>query len=498
MILNKVYSEPEWLFETVEFKKKWINIIFARKDEQGDSKKSLNGVWKSLLLNLIDYALLSSKTPHIKSFEENNDIANHKLVLDFSINDELYRIKRSFETPNEWIIFWSEWNINVYDSTTLLKTVLCDLIFEKKDYKGSYSNKWLRKMLPFYIKKQESKKNAPALKWVQNLVQETYWVKDIAGAQSKIDKLRIQVEQETENIENFKLAEQYKNIEEDSNDLTVKIKELIFTNHKERNKIRAYESSYLLDDQVQTTKIKRMYVDLNELLAKNIKKSLDDAIKFRQKISKSRKDFLAAEIDSIKDSINIRNKKVDELEIKRAELYEFLSSKKAIKDLSEAYLELNKKTEQLKNLESQIRTFNDLTIQVAKDKEEAQQIYTKIVLASIEIKNDLKWFKSVFFELHNSMYPENKDEDFWLEFEVNEKKDSKVDIDVLLPQDLSYWKNRAKTLLYDLSVLLNSIKNSCNGPKFIIHDWIFDWIDKAHFVTLYEYLKEIEPNMPDN
>jgi hypothetical protein len=56
-----------------------------------------------------------------------------------------------------------------------------------------------------------------------------------------------------------------------------------------------------------------------------------------------------------------------------------LSSKKAIVDLSEAYLDLNKKSEMIKDLESKIKTFNDLRIDVAKNKEKAQSIYTKIV-----------------------------------------------------------------------------------------------------------------------
>jgi uncharacterized protein YydD (DUF2326 family) len=65
-------------------------------------------------------------------------------------------------------------------------------------------------------------------------------------------------------------------------------------------------------------------------------------------------------------------------------------------------------------------------------------------------------------------------------------------MNIFLPKDLSYWKNRAKTLLYDLSILINSIKKWFTWPKFIIHDWIFDWIDKAHLIKLYEYLTKLE------
>ena len=73
MLLNKLYSEPLGLFsKTVEFKN-GVNFIFAKKDKSSDAKKSLNGVGKSLFLNFLDYALLSSETAHIKSAKRNNN-----------------------------------------------------------------------------------------------------------------------------------------------------------------------------------------------------------------------------------------------------------------------------------------------------------------------------------------------------------------------------------------------------------------------------------------
>ena len=103
MLLNKLYSDPLGLFETVTFKN-GVNFIFAKKDKSTDVKKSLNGVGKSLFLNFLDYTLLSSETKHIKSAKNNNDIGNYSIVLEFNIKNKDYIIKISLKEVSKNIV----------------------------------------------------------------------------------------------------------------------------------------------------------------------------------------------------------------------------------------------------------------------------------------------------------------------------------------------------------------------------------------------------------
>ena len=160
MFLHKLYSEPGGLFDEVTFKE-GVNFIFAKKDGEEDPKSSLNGIGKSLLLNLVDYCLLSSETEHIKSAKKNNDLNGYKVVLEFKIADKFYVIKRSFAYPNRDILFGTRGeDLASYDNTSKdkrLSHILCDLIFKNPTYEGAYSNKWLRQLMPFFIKSQSSK-----------------------------------------------------------------------------------------------------------------------------------------------------------------------------------------------------------------------------------------------------------------------------------------------------------------------------------------------------
>lgn len=543
MILNKIYSEPLGLFKvnkgTVEFKN-GVNFIFAKKDKSTDVKKSLNGVGKSLFLNFLDYALLSSETKHIKSAKNNNKIEDYSIVLEFSIKDENYIIKRSLKEVNKNIIVGGINNPITFESIKEAKEYLCDLIFKNNGYKGKYYNFWLRKLLPFFVKKQENPKtkvnfldpikyissNVPvmellpyhllflgvnnslfwknfniksdlknkdkALTEVKGFITETYDLKDIPQAENKIDRLKAEVQQYEQNIKQFKLAEQYKDVEEQSNGLTIKIKELWYQNHLEKNKITSYKDSYELGDSVKTIKIKNLYKDLNELLANNIKKTLDEAIKFRENIAESRKDFLSSEILNTEKEIKNREDEIKNLELERAKLFGFLEAKNAIQDLSEAYLNLSDKRNKLSELEGKIKLYQDLNKEKVEREAEIAKLFSEITNFINEIKDDISSFRNIFFDVHNAIYPENKDkEEVGFSFTPNPRTDSRVDMKVSLPADLSTGKNSAKTLIYDISILLHAIENGINIPNFLIHDGVFDHMDKAHFIALYEYLQNL-------
>ena len=68
--------------------------------------------------------------------------------------------------------------------------------------------------------------------------------------------------------------------------------------------------------------------------------------------------------------------------------------------------------------------------------------------------------------------------------------DAKIDIAVSIPADNSKANNQGRTLIYDLMLMLNMIKKDLRGPRFLIHDGVFDGMDKSHFVNLYKFLHE--------
>jgi len=534
MYLKRFYSEPEGLFPAIEFKN-GVNFIFAKKEKNTDTRKSLNGVGKTLLLDLIDYCLLSSESKLIKSAKLHNDLKDASVVLEFVLDDKDYIVKRSFAEPNKNILFGTKKAPSNYNSIDDVKDIFCDLVFKDEKYVGKYSNKWFRRLVSFFVKKQsiksesfsdpikyikeaseaeliqyhllflnidntlfyqnynlqsEFKKKDPAIKEVRNLIQDTYGLPDISHAENEIDKLNVQVKKLEGNIKQFKLADQYEDVEKKSNELTLQIKELWFQNFSDRKKVESYRESFRLNDDLNIRKVSAMYKDLNDLLAKNIEKTLKEAIEFRKSIVQSRKDFLKTEISDLESATKKREATIGKLEDRRAELFNFLQAKDAIADLSEAYFELSKKREELNDLSGKIKLYQDLKKEEADLKQEEAKMYAEIVSFIQKIQKDLSEFRQKFFDVHDAIYVENKDRSSFT-LVTNERKDSKINMDVSLPADLSKGKNQGRTLIYDLAVLFHGIEKDIRIPHFLVHDGIFDGMDKAHFVHLYEYLEEL-------
>lgn len=537
MFLQKLYSEPNGLFKTIEFKD-GVNFIFGKKEKTSDPKESLNGIGKSLTLDFLDFCLLSSfqKNHCPRLFAASQYLLGYQICLEFEVDDSNYIIKRNIETPSKIIVgpIGEEKELSLKEA----KEYLCDLIF-KRNYGGYYSNSWLRKLLPFFIKIQKQKSDSftdpikyinensvaellqyhfflldidnklskynfelqsnikqkePALKEVKSIVEDTYELRDISEASNKIDILNKDIDKLEKAISNFKLSEEYFDVENDANGLTKKIKDIWFNNFSDRKKISSYEDSFKLDTNIDTKKIHNIYKQFNELLAGNIQKTLEEAVQFRIDLSKSRKEFILSEIEELKKIIIKRELEIEDLENKRAKLFTFLSSKKAIEDLSEAYLALTQKKDSSKDLEGKIRLYTDLSKELAELRVEEKKVEKDFIGFAEEFNGSISKFRGIFSDIYNAVYPQNKDESI-LSIKPAPNTNAKLEFNITFPSMYSKGRNQGRTLIYDLAMLIYMETNKIRGPRFLAHDGIFDGMDKAHFVSLYEYLENLKTHL---
>jgi len=142
--LNRIYSETN-LFTPVIFHS-GINIILGK---YSDGERSVNGIGKSTLVRLIDFALLSSSknliTPKTKFLTD----LNHSVSLEFKFNEVDYKITRLFRIPDEVIFGQLDADVVTYKIAEA-KNILGSMFFEGADYPGGYYvNKWFRDLIKF-------------------------------------------------------------------------------------------------------------------------------------------------------------------------------------------------------------------------------------------------------------------------------------------------------------------------------------------------------------
>ncbi len=541
MYLKKIYLDPIGLFEPVIFKN-GVNFIFGKKDKKSDSKKSLNGIGKSTFLDLIDFCLLSeygNKNNRLKS--AGKILLNHSAILEFEIDNKDYFIKRSFGNPNKDIEFGEVGGETSLFTLSDLKIKICDLTFGRDDYKGKYNAGWYRSLISFFLKIQKPKsekfldpiayipqkslsllnifhlfllnidntllvknfdiqdnlkKKEPAIRELKKLVEETFDIKNIEDSKERVEKTKRDIDLLDKNIQKFQLAGQYKGAEEEANLLTEKIKNLWSANYIDRQKISSYKESFSVKDDLDSgeiRKIESIYKEFSELLATNIKKTLTQAVDFRKKIASSHKKFIIEEINKIEKDIISRSTEISEAEEVRSRLFEFLSAKEAIKDLTEAFYSLSEKKKVLSDLEAQINTYDKLDYERIELEIEEKKLEKQIKSFVNDIQSAVAKISLTFSEIYNSIYVQSKDP----LFTINEylKSDAKIEIKTVFPAMFSKGKNQGRTLVYDLMILFNAINENMNFPRFLIHDGIFDGMDKAHFVYLYNYLENKKNNV---
>lgn len=533
MILSKIYTEPFTIFEPVEFRN-GINFIYGKKEVM-NPKNSLNSIGKSTFLDLIDFCLLASfnKTHNPRLFSATKLIGDLVVVLEFKIDEQQYIIKRGFEKPNS-IEFGTIDNIETYQLKEL-KILLGNLIFRQEEYDGKFFSSWYRGLISFFLKVQKFKKEQfvdpikyikevseveinlfhlfllninnelayevfkyrgdqkrlkPSIKEIKRFVNEKYGLSDIKETQSEINKLKLEIKNLQKAVETFKLGEQYEDAEVEANQLTAKIKEFLYENHKDKSKVESYKNSFSLPENISLRRITNIYKEVSEELAVQVKSSLKEAIEFRKNLSESRKDFIGQEIEKLEKFISERELRIQEFEEKRAKLFYFLSTKEAINDLTEAFYNLSEKQNNLNELEGNSRILIDLTSELAEIETELNKTSLEIIKFLEHISDSITDFYEIVSTIFEKIYI-TKSESSSFSITPNGKKNSLLEIDLTTPDMFGKGKNQGRTLIYDLSVLFQNINQNRNMPRFLIHDGIFDGVDKAHFLAVWEFVESL-------
>lgn len=535
MFLSRLYSEPSNLFDPIEFQD-GVNFIFGKK-EVNSSKDSLNGIGKSTILEMIDFCLGAdfNQSSMSRLFKEKHRLENTYIVLEFEVDGQEY-ISRRTVNASKYLEVGDAYSVEKIDLKKAKKE-LFNIIFRDPLYTGCQRDTWFRSLLTFYLKVHKRSKNeftdpiqyitasnAPvelnqyhlyfmgidnsivcenfdhqnsvkdrdaAIREIKRLIERTHSI-DIKDANKRIDRLRNEIVKAQGLIESFKLAAQHKDLEEKLNKLTLEIKSLSEENFWDTHKLSSLKESIELKDVLPESKIKgiqKLYSEISKELSSLVKKSLEDAVEFRRNLSKSREEFLVDEIDRLSKSIETRSKKIAILDDERSTLFKSLKAKNAFKDLTEAYLYVGELQKNFADLASKVNTHQDLEKSKMMWRGEDNKIGLEMVTFLQSSSDEIEDFRKCFNYVYDSIYPQSSSSGFSITQTFDNRSKSKISINISFESEESKGWNKGRTLIYDLAIMLNSIKKGLKRPRFLVHDGIFDGMDKAHFVDLYHFVQ---------
>ena len=148
ILLNRVYSDTH-LFDEVEFIE-GINIVLGKYSGEEEGRE-VNGIGKSTLVRLIDFALLSDTKRSFFSARKHKFLHEHNYTLEFSIDDVVYQVRREFSNPK--MVYYGKKGESLHEYTEAeLRLILQNKFFKTDDYEGNLGNTWFRALIKFFIK----------------------------------------------------------------------------------------------------------------------------------------------------------------------------------------------------------------------------------------------------------------------------------------------------------------------------------------------------------
>ncbi len=520
VILKKLYSETG-LFDRVNFIS-GINIIRGVYTTNTEKEtRDINGVGKSTLVRLIDFALLSdsARSDYFNTKDEKYAfLKGHSVVLEFEADGRSYFIKRVFEDSRNPKFGMDMSSLETYEEAEL-RSILSNLFFGRTTYNGYFEAAWFRKLLKFFIKDDinnferkdplnfidrykrkfeiyaynlflldlpnrsvvsfdELKGKIEDLqkqkrKLISRLKEETG--KKIEEVNSEIVMLDEKIKSFERSITEYKFLGTYTEVENRLVVISTEISSLLIKLTSLKRKLNEYKKSYEYEIEIDTEQIAKQYSEIKDTFGGVVKNKLDDVIAFRKKLAENRQIFLKDKEAELNQEIKDISSQISSLEEKRAHLYKLLDEKKELDSIKNTYTLLIEEKTKKERLLTSISDVNRLDEEIYKKKMEITQAIASIAEEINQVQDKIKRISALFFEIIGRTFPDNAKEAVF-DIRPNPEVASPLRISVDVPKSAALGNTRFKILAYDLTVFLNIITTKRNLPRFLIHDGIFHGI----------------------
>jgi uncharacterized protein YydD (DUF2326 family) len=314
----------------------------------------------------------------------------------------------------------------------------------------------------------------------------------IAATQGELEAERVRIERElgreSEAVKSFNVHPQFRELQEQANQLTSEIHDLTNKSLVLSRKLERYEKTVSEEKEPVNGMIEKLFSEAGVHFADNVKRSLDDAKGFHKAIVQNRKLFLEVEITQLKNELSSNAESIKICCDKRAEFLRLLDTHGALEEFSVLQERVVEKKSQLEVIKNKIADIRDMA-QHQKDIK-ASRLELESKLQRDYEQNRPEWEKAVsqFNENSQALYdvPGNL---------IINTTDSGYKFDVEINKSSSEGVGKMKIFCYDL--MLVELMRQRGGIDFLFHDSsIFDGVDSRQraLALMHAHQKGLECN----
>lgn len=533
-MLIRIYSDTN-LIDAVPFHN-GINIVLGKYSEDKEAR-GINGIGKSTLVRLVDFALLSGKAEKRFSQRKYDFLRDdeHTITLELEVQGQKYFIKRSFADTKKIFFGKRPDALDEYEKSQMPK-VLEGIFFPTENNEVFFEGKRYGTLMEFFVKDDlQSQQRVDPLNFVSynanarekalynfyllnlptktllkyNEVSSEYerYSNTVKSLSEKIKAdtgkdvqefrtERLKIEKDITILENslkeYNFLANHKEIEQKLNQVISEINEQSVIYHNTNRKLEKLKSSYSDVSSIDLDKIQKLYNETVTTFGNFVKKSLDEVIDFKKQLLANRNKYLLEEEKKLQFVIDQSFKQLEKLEKNRSQLFSLLKERGALDKIESTY-------ERLVNE----KTLLERNTSIVREIDEIEEILGNANIVIAELKRDivgelnkqktyLDELRLLFQQiLEHAIYLDEEFDNSYFDITLNPtspRNQLPFKINLEIPKADALGQERLKIVAYDIMVFLKSRIEKRNIPDFLVHDGVFHAISYKTISNVLNYM----------
>jgi uncharacterized protein YydD (DUF2326 family) len=493
------------------FFKPGLNLIVGKKKNPLDTnmRNTYNGVGKSLIIYLIHFCLGSNS---IKVFE--NKIPEWEFMLEFEIDGISYTTTRNTSKQKDVFLNGKKYSVSGFRSEMLKKLFKVQEKLNSRTFNTLFP-RFIRRdrecyaKYDMFIKKEQDYSkllnNAFLLGIDVELINEKKRLRDSQKSSGDLMKslekdpvikehFDNQKDSEIEildldeeiihfesEIQNFKVAANYHEIEVEANEVSYDLKKLENNRFIISNSIINIEKSLKIEPDVSNATVVKLYQQAKIEIPEMIKQRVEEVLIFHQSMLSKRKERLFGELKTNREKLKSMNDDIENKGNKLDELLGYLNTHGALDE----YVSINKKLgdiklkrKRLEEHQNIIKTYKkklrEIKADYAIENQQAEEYLDSIQELLENIMTTFRELSKSFYDKSGGIKITNNDGENTLRFNITAK----------IQDDSSDGVNEVKIFCFDMTLLLLQLNHKV---KFIFHDSrLFSNMDPRQRYTLFK------------
>ena len=525
--LRKLYTFPE-VTKPITFKD-GLNFILG---ERSDTSNKTNGVGKSMSIEFINFCLFRKKEgSRVLKIPRNILPITTQICLDVEINGKSITLIRTTQSPDTPTLIINDNKVH-FDSLDNAVSYLSDLYYtnssdinlnpsfrelinpsirdERSEFKDivSYFDTKARipadyiptlYMLDFDIAAYRlAKQTIKEIDKVSAMISDLKKVltqnntKSLSEVRAEVNSLDGELKKLESGLEELRTYESFEAIENDLVNIDFALNELRSQQSYLKFSIKKIRSLPHIE-KIDQDDIVFVYEQFKEGLGKQLKKSLDEVSRFKDKIENFQNHIVNEKLKTLLAEHKIVNNKIRALDDTRSSMLKVFDKNGVFKNLKQSLAIYHQRSEELVNIRTFLKRYDSNVTEKNRLQAQKSGLITKIDELIIKNEEKIQSFNETISDIHEYIMG-NRGCSFNIRTVNTDTYKDVVRFDMTIDYGGSHSIERAKVFIYDMSLMLNEI-TKMKHPNFLIHDNIFD-VDQDTLLKSLNFLYSIDESVP--